>query len=397
MINWTMTRPAPKPPLAWLLAGLLVSACTSQIPALIRQGPVNSPSPALVREQVDDYTGQQVRWGGLLLATENRVDATWLTILARPLGADGEPGYSDDSLGRFIAIVPEFLDPQVYAPDRLVTVTGTLTHSESGMVGDHAYRYPVVAAQAWYLWPEPAVVPYGAPYYGGWYDPWYGPWWYGPGYAPWYSPWWHGSWYDPWYYRRPHPYRDPYRRWHDHPDVTPPPHADPAHPEHRHPHPGHRNPPVPPDADAAPRHERKPDRQREGRRERDQPVPPERTDDRTVPRHERNTEHQREAHEAREQPVQQRHERPDEDAAAPRHVRNADRQREERAERLQPGQHGPPERQAVEARPRRGRGLNFQREERSMERLPPPEPMPAAEPDRGWRERLPFFRRRKGD
>ena len=185
-----MHQRIPLQVLATLLTTLLLVGCTSEIPLLIRQGPSDSPTPTAAGDRLDDYLGQQVRWGGTIIETGNRQDATRLTVLARPLYRDGEPRLSDDSLGRFVAIVPEFLDPKVYAADRRVTVTGTLTHTETGKVGEHPYRYPVIEAQAWYLWPRETEVPY---YYD---DPWsYDPWWY----DPWYS---HG-----------YPYAFPYRYW----------------------------------------------------------------------------------------------------------------------------------------------------------------------------------------
>lgn len=176
-----------------LLATLLLGACASQVPPLIREGPADSPWPATVRSQPDDYRGKQVRWGGTLIATENRKDSTRLTVLGRLLYSDGEPRLSDDNAGRFIAVVPEFLDPKVYAADRRVTVTGTVTGMETGKVGDHPYTYPVVEAQAWYLWPKETD------YYHYYDDPWYDPWWYSP-------------WNNPWYYRG-YPYAWPYRYW----------------------------------------------------------------------------------------------------------------------------------------------------------------------------------------
>ena len=230
---------------------LLLGACTSQVPLLIRQGPANSPAPEAVRDQADDYLAQQVRWGGILIATDNRADTTWLTILARPLGSDGKPGYGDDSLGRFIAIVPEFLDPQVYTADRLVTVTGTVVRTEPGKVGDHPYSYPVIEAQDWYLWPVTTTAAYGYPYYDGWYDPWFGPWWYGP-------------WHDPWYYHRGYPYNYPFWQLRGHPDRTPAPGTwPPALPEHRHRHVEHHMPPDRVLDDGPRHHDRAADRQQE--------------------------------------------------------------------------------------------------------------------------------------
>jgi len=233
-------RRIPVYALTTLLATAWLGACTSQVPLLIRQGPLDSPAPAVVREQDGDYAGQTVRWGGMLIATGNEEHFTRLTVLALPLTRDGEPGSGDDSLGRFIAIVPGFLDPKVYAADRLVTVTGTLRGVEAGMVGEHPYRYPVVEAEAWYLWPEPGTASYDYPYYPGWYDPWYGPWWYGP-------------WYDPWYFPHRYPYRYPYRHPHHHPEQAPGPDGKPGPPVHGPPQHEHRQPREGPDAGTAPR------------------------------------------------------------------------------------------------------------------------------------------------
>ncbi len=184
-----MRRLIPKACLEWLLAGLMLTACASQIPPTIREAPADNPSLETVCGKVADYLERQVRWGGKLIETENRENATWLTVLASSsLSKDGEPESGDGGAGRFIAIVPEFLDPKVYAADRKVTVTGTLLRTETRLVGEFPYTYPVVQAQVWYLWPKESGVPYGYPY-PGWYDPWYGPWYYNPWY-PYGYPYW---------------------------------------------------------------------------------------------------------------------------------------------------------------------------------------------------------------
>ena len=179
-----------------LLLALLLSACASQVPLIIREAPADSPSLAQSREHIVDYQGQQVRWGGTIIETVNRENTTWLTVLERPLFKDGEPRYTDDNGGRFIAIVPKFLDPKVYAPDRRATFTGTLVRTEPGKVGEHPFTYPVVQADGWYLWPRDAGWPYDYD------DPWY--------YEPWYLDRWHYP--QSWYYRG-YPYAYPYRYW----------------------------------------------------------------------------------------------------------------------------------------------------------------------------------------
>jgi len=171
-----------------LLAGMLLAGCTSQIPQNIRQAPPNNPSIADVRTSPIENQIWLVRWGGEILETDNRVNETRITVLASPLSKGGEPGITDNSEGRFIAIIPVFLDPKVYASGRLLTVSGTLLRFEERKVGEFAYRYPVVQADSYYLWPEEVTPPYGYPY-PGWYDPWY---------------------YDPWFYRPGYPRRYPY-------------------------------------------------------------------------------------------------------------------------------------------------------------------------------------------
>jgi len=163
----------------WLTAILLMSACTSHIPPEIKQPMDGAPSVAQVRGQADTYLSQKVRWGGVILNTENKHKTSQLTIIAFPLSDHGEPQVSDHSPGRFIAIVDEFLEPQVYSNDREITVIGNVLKTETLKVGEFPYEYPVIKVDYYYLWPakpEPADIVY-PPYWM--YDPYY-PWPYYP-------------------------------------------------------------------------------------------------------------------------------------------------------------------------------------------------------------------------
>ena len=162
---------------------VLVSACSTHIPPEIKQPLEGSPGVGQVRGHVDDYLSQKVRWGGIILQTENKHNASELTIIALPLNEDGKPQHSDHSPGRFIAVVDEFVEPLVYSPEREITVTGTVLRAETRKVGEFPYEYPVVQVEYYHLWPpktEPVYVDY-PPY--PWYDPFYSPWHY-PYYYP---------------------------------------------------------------------------------------------------------------------------------------------------------------------------------------------------------------------
>ncbi len=162
--------------LGWLAFFMLVSACSTHIPPEIKQPLEDSPGVAQVRHQIDAYLSQKVRWGGIILQTENKQNVTELTIVALPLSENGETLKSDQSPGRFIAIIDEFLEPQVYSPERKITITGQVLRAETLKVGEFVYEYPVIQVDHYYLWPpepEPSYLDY-PPY----------PWIYGP-YYPW--------------------------------------------------------------------------------------------------------------------------------------------------------------------------------------------------------------------
>jgi outer membrane lipoprotein len=161
---------------------MLMTACSSSIPVEIRQSPANAPDLAQVREQPGGYVAQPVRWGGMILETENTQNASRLTIIAFPLSDNGQPQTSAQSPGRFIAIVDKFLEPLVYSRDRLITVTCNFFKTETLKIGEYPYVYPLVEVDHYYLWPEKRV-PYYTDYPPYWrYDPWYY-----PGY-PWHYP-----------------------------------------------------------------------------------------------------------------------------------------------------------------------------------------------------------------
>lgn len=152
---------------------LLTAACSSSTPLQIEQSLYDAPSVKQVKESVVDYISQTVRWGGVIVATENKVEASWLTIVAFPLDDDGRPTITDQSSGRFIAIVTDFLEPVVYSKGRQITVKGVLIRAESQMVGDFSYQYPVIEVDNHHLWPKiekPVAMDY-PPYW--YYDPWF--------------------------------------------------------------------------------------------------------------------------------------------------------------------------------------------------------------------------------
>ncbi|MDO6461800.1 Slp family lipoprotein [Granulosicoccaceae sp. 1_MG-2023] len=165
-----------KAPAAVLLCMLALSACTT-IPREVRDTPEQSPSLAEVRADPAAYAGAQVRWGGTIVRTTNKDGLTEIEIVARRLLSNTRPADTDQTQGRFIARFGGFLDPQVYAAERDITVVGTINGLALSTIGEAQYNFPVVQVSSHYLWREirEPVYPYRP------YDPWHP-------YRPYYSP-----------------------------------------------------------------------------------------------------------------------------------------------------------------------------------------------------------------
>ena len=155
--------------IGFLFLVTVLMACSS-VPKDLRLStePVLAISDVL--ENVDDFVGQFVRWGGVIVATENAQDETRIELVAYPLNTYARPLIERTSGGRFIAVIPGFVDPLVYTQGRELTVVGAVEGSQSKQIGQYDYQYPVVRASAHRLWSVQKDVDYPDPY---WYYPWY--------------------------------------------------------------------------------------------------------------------------------------------------------------------------------------------------------------------------------
>ena len=171
--------------------------CASDIPPEIKTAPQNSPTVSMVRADKDRFVDNPVRWGGVIAQVENRQSETWVEIVARELDSSGRPLEGDFSPGRFMAVLPDFLDPAVYGKERAITVSGILDGSVEQLIGQHSYSYPKVLVESHVLWKPISrnnSYNYGYPYPGYGYDPYFG-----HGYGP-------SMWYRPGPYRHYHHY-----------------------------------------------------------------------------------------------------------------------------------------------------------------------------------------------
>ncbi|GAB1407967.1 Slp family lipoprotein [Thermomonas brevis] len=130
---------------------LLLSACATQPAPLQGRFDALNPHDAVI----GDHAGAAVRWGGRIIRTEPRPDRTCFEIVSTRLDADARPYWTGDATwGRFIACRTGFYDPALFEPNREVTFTGRIEGYEDRMVAGQTYKFPRVAADAVYLWPQ---------------------------------------------------------------------------------------------------------------------------------------------------------------------------------------------------------------------------------------------------
>lgn len=139
-----------------------------------------------VKNNPDKYYNVSLLWGGRITNCTNTEEGTVFEILHLPLDREGYPTETDASEGRFIVISKNFLDCEVYSKGRYLTVVGKFKGLKEGKIDGMSYSFPMIEAQATYLWKKPKPyyyylrpsiwLWYGSPHW--WFE--YGPWW----------PWW---------------------------------------------------------------------------------------------------------------------------------------------------------------------------------------------------------------
>jgi outer membrane lipoprotein len=134
-----------------VVAALQLQACSSQpvIPAADR---TMTPQQAVATQPPPGDT--LLQWGGIVIETRNLRETTEIQVLAYPLDEAGHPDTKTNSIGRFIAQLPGYLEPVEYAAGRQVTATGKFSGVRQGRVADSNYPFPLLLCDEIALWPE---------------------------------------------------------------------------------------------------------------------------------------------------------------------------------------------------------------------------------------------------
>lgn len=142
-----------KPALLCLAASAaLLSACAAR-PVVVADAAVTAALPLDVAAEPERYRGTEVIWGGMILAVDNRETQTEVTVLAYPLDTAQRPVPAAGTHGRFIIVLPGYVERHDYPDGLFVTLSGRLAGTRTGQVGDHDYVFPLVEAAHVHRWP----------------------------------------------------------------------------------------------------------------------------------------------------------------------------------------------------------------------------------------------------
>lgn len=114
--------------------------------------------PVTLKQARNMNDSAQVRWGGVIAKVRNQERESVIEIVAKPLSSSARPRDLDASGGRFLAIIPDFIDPVVYKKGREITVVGNLSDMIDGKIGEMKYVFPVVRVTGHHLWKKRAEV-----------------------------------------------------------------------------------------------------------------------------------------------------------------------------------------------------------------------------------------------
>ncbi|WP_257386452.1 Slp family lipoprotein [Tahibacter caeni] len=137
---------------AAIAAATLLAACAAR-PVVVATAPVTPALPYEVAAEPERHAGAEVIWGGMILGVVNRESQTEVTILAYPLDEAQRPVPSAGTRGRFIIVLPGYVERHDYPDGLFVTLSGRLAGTRAGRVGEHAYVYPLVEAAHVHRWP----------------------------------------------------------------------------------------------------------------------------------------------------------------------------------------------------------------------------------------------------
>jgi outer membrane lipoprotein len=140
-------------PLMFLPVMLMTGCGPKVIPKEMESQVDRNVSFLQVKETPEKYKGRTVVFGGEVLSAKRAHDHTRIEVLQIPLDSSLEPvADRTTSLGRFLAVQKEFLDPATVPAGTLVTIVGDVVGTTTLPLDDVQYIYPTLAVRHLKVW-----------------------------------------------------------------------------------------------------------------------------------------------------------------------------------------------------------------------------------------------------
>jgi outer membrane lipoprotein len=155
------------------MTAVWLQGCTVISPNMMAEAVRDVRFPQLSMD-AETYRGQTVILGGHVIEVRNEARQTVIIVLQTPLGSGQEPLPPDQSEGRFMLQHEGFLDPEVFAKGRTITVAGKVNGVIREAIDHEPYDYLTLASREIYLWERiEDLYRYRSYYRSPAYDPWY--------------------------------------------------------------------------------------------------------------------------------------------------------------------------------------------------------------------------------
>ncbi len=138
-------------PLGCVALAVALSAC-APAPIYKAAGATTAATPFTVAQSPERFANTPVIWGGRIVQVRNLADRSEIELLGYPLDSSQRPKANDSGSGRFIAQLDGYAEPLDYPEGALMTVSGTLSGSRAGMVGEANYVFPTVKVIQSHVW-----------------------------------------------------------------------------------------------------------------------------------------------------------------------------------------------------------------------------------------------------
>lgn len=133
-------------------AALLMLVACAPAPIYKNTAGAISTAPFQVAQTPERFAGESVIWGGRIVQVKNFSDHSEIELLAYPLDSSQRPKANDSGSGRFIAMMPGYVEPLDYPAGSPMTVSGKLNGSRAGKVGQADYVFPLVSVAQSHVW-----------------------------------------------------------------------------------------------------------------------------------------------------------------------------------------------------------------------------------------------------